>query len=347
VSAEMPTFNGRLNSLASEPAALADLQGTLALDGPLFRAVFFEPDRLLVLLAHHLIVDVVSWNILVDDLQAALKGPLDDERVPYFTWVEDLTAEAPPALWTKPFPATELPTHIGTEGDLQIWTATLDAERTTALLTSANEPYATHTDEILLAALALGLQQTAGLPVGLEHHGREGEHDLSRTVGWFTSSYPVVLHALASPADTLMGVKETLRSIPRNGRDYGVLRYLQGTELVDVYTAPLSFTYLGQSRPGRAFFKSGPSMEGSARAAVNARLHPLDVLASVEDGQLRVHWLFAGTPEARVAALGQAVHDALIALLDMLSGSAGAFTPSDFPELDMGQGDLDDVLSGQ
>lgn len=333
-----------------DDAGLAALHARIRRGGPTFAAQLFA-DGVLVLAAHHLVVDEVSWGILLDDLSLLLDGhPLAPATTSYAAWSAQLAPAAPPLpMWTTPWPPTDLSfaaTPVGTEGDTAAVATTLDAARTQALLTTANDAYGTRPDDLLVTALCRGLGQDA-LPVALERIGRDGDLDLSRTVGWFTSSFPAVLPSPdGAPEETLRAVKELLRSIPRQGMDYGIHRYRADTPgLVDAYAAPLSFTYLGRagSHAGSDAARSVPSTDRSPR---NARLHPVDVLAQVVDQHLVITWYHNGALDhtAAIQRHADAVQAALEVLIDALSTTAGGYTPSDFPDLDLDQDGLDDFL---
>ena len=138
---------------------------------------------------------------------------------------------------------------------------TLDAERTRQLLQQAPAAYRTQVNDLLLTALARVLCRWSGQPsalVQLEGHGREAlfdEIDLTRTVGWFTSAYPLRLTPLqveeaAGQGASIKAIKEQLRAVPHKGLGYGVLRYLADEScreaLAALPLAPVTFNYLGQ-----------------------------------------------------------------------------------------------------
>jgi len=187
---------------------------------------------------------------------------------------------------------------------------------TSKLLKQAPEVYHTQINDLLLAALALALQQWRGaeggetvrVKVNLEGHGRHQELgdelgeglDLSRTVGWFTALYPVVLEVRAG--ETLDAhvkrVKEQLRGVPEQGLGYGLLRYLRDDEvsrrLEAAGEAQLSFNYLGQTdqvlEPQRQQLGLRAAAEGTgpSAAAASRRAHLIDINAVVSGGRLRV-----------------------------------------------------------
>ncbi len=270
---------------AIEPHARA-LQASLSLaTGPLLRAALYRvgpgaAGRLL-LVAHHLVVDGVSWRVLLADLQTALAQlqagqalVLPPKTSAYRDWALALSAAAQsPALaaelayWRDLGPRRPAQRRARRPrlGETTTRSVTLDAEATAALLTTVPQAYGTRISEVLLAALALALrawQDGSALRVELEHHGRDDrfpELDLTRTVGWFTSLYPLVLDLGGLASDDLGGalvaVKEQLRAVPGDGLGYGLLRYLGPPEaraaLAAQPAAAVLFNYLGQLDAGR------------------------------------------------------------------------------------------------
>ena len=255
--------------------------------GPLFRAVLYRMpagDRLL-LAAHHLVVDAVSWRVLLEDLEAGLRQvarrePLDfgPKPCPLRRWAATAAAmaeggalEADRTWWERQGEAAAVwpprgPVAAGTFGGARSVEASLDEATTRDLLTRAHAAYHTEINDLLLTALAraVGRRQGAGaVHVTLEGHGREelGPCPIpDRTVGWFTSLFPVAL----PPADAGSGigrhvkqVKEALRGVPRKGVTFGLLAWLGPRERrlsLEGRTQPsLSFNYLGQFGGERGF----------------------------------------------------------------------------------------------
>jgi amino acid adenylation domain-containing protein/non-ribosomal peptide synthase protein (TIGR01720 family) len=354
--------------------------------GPLARAALFDlgpgrPARLL-LAVHHLVVDGVSWRALLEDLETAYRKlarheplSLPAKTASYRSWAERLAeyaggaplAEA--AFWRDVVApgAAALPVDFADgdnpEGSARTVTVTLDHEETRALLTEVQRAYHTRVDETLLAALAQavgGWTDGGPLLLDLEAHGREELFDgvdLSRTVGWFTSIYPVRLEVApgAGPGEALRAVKEQLRRVPRQGIGWGLLRYVSSDAdtaraLAEAPRPRLAFNYLGQFDAGRsadALFRITTETAGPARAAANPRTHLLEVNAAVADGELRVGWTFgAGAHrEETVRALAERFLDALRGIMaHCRSGDAGGYTPSDFPSVKLNQKKLDRLM---
>jgi len=185
---------------------------------------------------------------------------------------------------------------------------------------------------VLLAALALAVDRWAGLErflVDLESHGRDApfdDVDLSRTVGWFTTFYPVLLDATqaASPGEALAMAAAARQGIPAQGFHYTVLRYLAGGALAEqlgaMPEAQILFNYLGQfdQQSGEtAILAAAKERMGPGRGPRNRRSHLLSVDSLVAGGVLQVNWGFSEAvyAPARIAALADHYQDALDALL--------------------------------
>ena len=369
-------------------AACAERQGSLSLEhGPLLRAVHFdlgdgEPERLLLAI-HHLAVDGVSWRVLLADLAALLRQAaageplaLPSPATPWSAWTRRLAdfARTPSPLLERArgywgplasVPAPALPRDhadgANTVATLARVDAALTAEETRALLGDAHRAYRTRTDELLLCALARTLQRWTGRDaawVDLEGHGREEiveGADLSRTVGWFTSFYPLRLRvpAGAGPGEALRAVKEQARAVPDRGVGFGMLRHLSGDaaarEAMAAVPAPaVVFNYLGR------FDQEGFAAEGALRPAAegpgplraprNRRAHLLEVGARVVAGRLEVSWGYSRAlhDEATIRGLAERFLDEVRALVEhCLRADAGGYTPSDFPLAGVPQGALD------
>ncbi|WP_257623579.1 condensation domain-containing protein, partial [Streptomyces griseus] len=257
-----------------------------------------EPGRLL-LVVHHLAVDGVSWRILLDDLAQAW-GDVSRGRAPHLppattsfrSWAHALGRQASARagelpVWQGilaapdrlPAPASGRaePPALGTVADARHLVRTLDGAHTRTLLTGAAEHRGARVQDLMLTALARAVREWSGrervdFAAHVEGHGREQQiedgADLSRTVGWFTSLYPVRLAATAAepPGDTLARTRDHLARLPDSGIGYGLLRYAAQPpaglrpEETDGPGAPLiAFNYLGR-------FGTAPTGGGAAWA---------------------------------------------------------------------------------
>jgi non-ribosomal peptide synthase protein (TIGR01720 family) len=230
-------------------------------------------------------------------------------------------------------------------------------------LQEAPEAYHTRINDLLLTALGQVLAEWTGkrtLLVDLEGHGREDifdDVDLSRTVGWFTAIYPALLRLEKSrdPGEVLKSVKERLRTIPRRGLGYGLLRYLSGDEeiveaLRRLPQAEVSFNYLGQldqALPADSLLAPARESGGPVHSPRGRRKHLLVVRGSVARGQLHLVWTYSEDihRHATIERLAQSYIEALRALIaHCQSPEAGGYTPSDFPLAKLDQVELDQAL---
>ncbi|MFT4927261.1 MAG: amino acid adenylation domain-containing protein, partial [Phenylobacterium sp.] len=226
------------------------------LQGPLWRVAhlsgYSDGSARLFLAFHHLIIDVVSWHIIAEDIQCLLAGQaLGDKGSSYRQWVAAIQAynhrhPGESAYWQA---VNQQMKALPTPGKIDDQLLQLTAEQTDRLLHQAGSGYYTRVNDLLLSALAIALKAQFGRDVNhitLEGHGRETIDetlDLSRTLGWFTSLFPVALTAAEDVEQTIIQTKEMLRCIPNNGVGYGALsqRGLLGEAL-----PAISFNYLGQ-----------------------------------------------------------------------------------------------------
>jgi len=260
-----------------------EIQASIDLEkGPLMKLGLFhlnDGDRLVIII-HHLVVDGVSWRILFEDIETLmeqhkkkepLKLPLKSDS--YKLWAEKLSeyANSPSFLnekgfWTQversEIPLIKKDKNYKSNRFCETTTAsfTLALKETKLLLTKVNKAFGTQINDILLTALGLGVNKTWGCKrvlISQEGHGRENiinDIDITRTIGWFTSVFPVGLEILPENEERLdrqiKKVKETLRQIPNHGIGYGILRYLTATENkkeIEFNLNPqINFNYLGQ-----------------------------------------------------------------------------------------------------
>ncbi|EPD36066.1 hypothetical protein HMPREF9702_05688, partial [Delftia acidovorans CCUG 15835] len=344
--------------------------------GPLLRGLCIEVGDgswRLLLVAHHLVVDGVSWRILLEDLRSAyasrLQG-LEPARVhktaSYQRWSQALQAHAAQcggelAFWQAlaQVPAV-LPCARPGGANTLAWQSSvelrLDRERTEALISRVPAAYRTQINDILLAALGRALCAWSGqqrILVDLEGHGREelsAGVDVSRTVGWFTSVFPVALDAGTGPGDAIKRVKQSLREVPLHGLGHGVLKYLgtaqQRQAMQALPQASLVFNYLGQFD---ASFNSAaqwlPAAEGSGMPADASAplLHEFTINGRVYDGELVMTAAFstARHDTADVQAWMGRYRQELEGLIDHCLSGAQGVTPSDFPLARVTQAQLD------
>ncbi|MBY4899386.1 condensation domain-containing protein, partial [Cupriavidus sp. AU9028] len=347
--------------------------------GLVFRAVALQMGERwqLLLVAHHLVVDGVSWRVLIEDLLAvyrqrasgqapslpartasyqqwsqALRGATErrSDELPYWLALQDADVELPSDKADGPMTVAERDSV----------TLTLPAELTQALLQRAPAAYRTRVNDLLLTALARALSRWTGrsrVLIDLESHGRsagiDDTLDLSRTVGWFTTMYPVALDGTGDLGDAIRAVKEQLRAVPGDGIGFGLLRRLgtpdQQAALSRIPKPNVVFNYLGQF--DASFTEDAPWRLASGSAGTNQDpatplSHPLSVSGQVQGGQLTLSLAYSRSRHQShtIEALAYDIRRELETLIaHCISGASGTsgVTPSDFPLARLTQDGLD------
>ncbi|MGN8231420.1 condensation domain-containing protein, partial [Paenibacillus polymyxa] len=300
-----------------------EIQSSIHLsEGPLVKLGLFrtaEGDHLLIAI-HHLVVDGVSWRILFEDFSTGYEQAIKGEpvRLPYKTdsfqtWARELSsyanrpeAASDEAYWQQleqaKAKAAPLPKDFAYEGSLNADSEVLTVEWTEAeteqLLKQAHRAYNTEVNDLLLTALGLAMHNWTGagqVLVNLEGHGREAilpEVDITRTVGWFTSLYPVLLEMGKGMtlAQHIKETKEGLRRIPHKGLTYGTWRYLSPASHPIAAEPEISFNYLGQV--DQDVQNSGITLSsysaGETEDAHSPLQYALDLNAMISEGTLRL-----------------------------------------------------------
>ncbi|OMQ07601.1 condensation domain-containing protein, partial [[Flexibacter] sp. ATCC 35103] len=253
------------------------LQSGFNLEGSLLKAAHFRltsGDRV-ALIIHHLVVDGVSWRILLEDLSviytqllsgAAVQLPLKTDSFKLWSSLQQDYAHGEQIKLEKPYwesVSSQVISSFPTDKNSREFNVKIDSsisfslnKYTTELLqTKVHGAYNTEINDILLTGLGLSLKNVFGLDksiLKMEGHGREEiipDVDINRTVGWFTSFYPFVLDVSNPDSNTLIKVKEDLRKIPNKGVGYGILKYLT-KQYSDKLIPAIEFNYLGDFGSG-------------------------------------------------------------------------------------------------
>ncbi len=362
--------------------------------GTMLSALWANSTSQLVLIVHHLAVDGVSWRILLEDLniawaqhhsgqEVALPAPgtsfarwsslLDKHaRVPEVVAQADAwrqVAATPPAL---PAAQPELDT-FATAGQLSVG---LDVETTRLLLGEVPAAFHAGVQDILLIAFGLAWAEflgTGGSPIGIdvEGHGRHEELaadvDLSRTVGWFTTKYPVslavgelgwaqVVAGEAALGPVIKDAKEQLRTLP-DPLTYGLLRYLNPDVELDKSDPVIGFNYLGRLGAGAADLSDDlwqisqddlPAV-AAATAVAMPLAHTVELNAGTMDSeggpQLHANWTWAASAldQAQIDRLSQLWFDALSGICAHVRAGGGGLTPSDLAPARISQQQIDEI----
>ena len=370
---------------AAFQTAASQLQASLNLsEGLLLRAALFDlgkhqPNRLLLVI-HHLAVDGVSWRILIEDFQTAYGQISCDKTVTlppkttsFKQWAERLQewARSPELQGEFDYwfalshqPTSRLPVDFPNAANLvaseKTVSVALSVEETKLLLQEVPAAYRTQINDVLLTALAQAFERWTGnnsLLLDLEGHGREDIFegvDLSRTIGWFTALFPVLLNSEkhSELGAALKSVKEQLRAVPNRGIGCGVLRYLNpeiAEKLHKLSPTEVSFNYLGQfdqvlPKSSLLMLSSEPS--GPIRSPRGNRRYLLEINGFITSNKLQIDWTYSENIHRResIENLATGFIESLRSLIQYCqSPDAGGSTPSDFAEFKWSQWSQDDL----
>ncbi|MBT2572354.1 amino acid adenylation domain-containing protein, partial [Bacillus sp. ISL-51] len=356
-----------------------EIQGSMNLSGgPLMKAGLFQctdGDHLLIVI-HHLIVDGVSWRVLLEDIVSGYRQAENGQviQLPQKTdsfqlWAKRLseyaqseTLKQEQEYWTKiehtdvkPLPKDFHETHTSSK-DSETVTVEWTKEETELLLKQANRAYNTEINDLLLTSLGLSISHWSGLeqiPIHLEGHGREQiiqDLDISRTVGWFTSLYPVVLHAHPGKEISyyIKTTKEGLRQIPHKGIGYGAARYLSGATPAKM-SPEISFNYLGQfdqDLQHHAIQLSSYSC-GSDSSGNQARPYVLNINGMIAEGRLMLTINYSSKQYVRetIKRLSSFIQSGLRTIIEhCVHKEQSELTPSDILLKGMTIDELDQLL---
>ncbi|WP_420892009.1 amino acid adenylation domain-containing protein [Mycobacteroides salmoniphilum] len=368
--------------------------------GSMLSALWERSNSRLVLIIHHLAVDAVSWRILLEDFNIAWAQhhggqpvELPSGGTSFARWATLLDRHARSAdvvaladTWRQvaAIPAALPPAHPTMDtyvsaGQLSV---SLDADLTRELLGEVPAAYHAGVQDILLIAFALAWNEflgSGGAPIGIdvEGHGRneelggtlERDIDLSRTVGWFTSKYPVSLavgelswaHVVAGDsalAPIIKDAKEQLRALP-DGLTYGLLRYLNPDVDVAGPDPAIGFNYLGRLGAGGADLSEdlwridsgGVSITAAATSVPTPLGHTVELNAGVMEGagpdSGRLHatwtWALSALSHDQVDRISRLWFDALAGICSHVRSGGGGLTPSDVVPARLSQQQIDQL----
>ena len=330
---------------------------------------------LLILTLNHFVVDGVSWRILFDDLKALTNDitiPLQERTMPLVAWANLLAQSGrlgnrrgEESLWLSQFTdISPLPQDLTiNDSDNKIKhvktiSGRLSTTQTEAIF-RAQSTYQNEINELLLAALGLSFrkwgtdqfqQQTSDFVISLEGHGRETDVDLTRTVGWLTSMFPVKLEVrdldptdLNSAGIALRRIKDRLRALPDKGLGYGILRHLDPHSQLSQcppVTPQVVFNYLGKLEKNDYHGTTWQLLSEYANSAADdtnrKRLHLLEINAMIDStGSFQFDISFCDQAYQResIIALARCFETTLQLVSDhcLKAPFSNRFTPSDFP----------------
>ncbi|NDI35231.1 non-ribosomal peptide synthetase [Chengkuizengella sediminis] len=363
--------------------AIYQIQSSLDLEqGPLVKLGLLKArdgDHLFIAI-HHLIIDGVSWRILFEDLLTAYKQLSQDHPIQlpsktdsYLNWTSSLMKYADSkemlqelSYWKEveehsfcPIPKDKEGLEISAKYN-QTYQFQLSKEETSELLTRVHATYNTEMNDILLCALGIAVKKWTGenqVCIHLEGHGREEiikEMDISRTVGWFTSTYPVVLNMDKSEdlSYQIKYLKEHLRQIPNKGIGYGILKYLTSDhdkkDITFVSSPEINFNYLGQfdTDLNTELFE-GSELSCGQMVSPNAnREVPLDINGLVEEEMLKMEITYNANEfkETTIERFGNLFKQSLSEIIQhCITKESKEITPSDVGGEDLSIEDLEAI----
>ncbi|MGB7606261.1 MAG: condensation domain-containing protein, partial [Lutisporaceae bacterium] len=381
-------YLGSIKSKASEVQASIDLE-----KGPLVKLALFkttEGDYLLIAI-HHLVVDGVSWRIIIEDFATGYNQCLNNQNVElqlktdsYKAWAEVLNSYSSSdeilkeiEYWTALENSNTTPISDSISDyliakdslsvsnklkDIEAVGIEFSVEQTEKLLKEVNSTYNTEINDILLSALGYTLKEWAGntsILIGLEGHGREesvGDINIKRTVGWFTSTYPVILDMSKSGsiAYQIKSIKESLRHIPNKGIGYGLLKYLTPVEkkqkLACSLRPEISFNYLGQFEEKAAtdiFNMSGIS-SGNSMSLESEQINLIDINGIIAQNKLVLNFSYSKQQLTRdsVLKLAEYYKNYLADIIEhCINAEEAVLTPSDITLKGASIEQLDNILA--
>jgi fengycin family lipopeptide synthetase B len=340
--------------------------------GPLIRFVFFDlgaaAHACLLIVAHHLVIDGISWRILLEDLETLCEqlGRGDRPELPLKTtsfqrWALRLAqhareprVEAEVPYWTSDAHRNAMPIPLDHRNGENLQNSSgsvvlrLDREETAAVLQVVPRAYKVQINDVLLTALSRAFHHWTASPsllINLEGHGREeifSDVNVFRTIGWFTAIFPVLLQGPdgRGPVEHLLAVARQLQEIPDKGVNYGVLRYLSPkADIADALRgmpqAEVTFNYLGQFDHVLAkTFSSGLSRysAGPGQSPRGKRFSLIYVSGLHAEERLEINFNYSENfhRHSTIAALADSLRRELLAL-----AAAGKATAAPDPAADL------------
>ncbi|MFD2726452.1 non-ribosomal peptide synthetase [Hyunsoonleella rubra] len=343
-------------------------------EGGLFKCIFVKhiesSNNSIILLAHHLVIDFVSWQIIINAYSEAFENDnlkwFENKTASIKTWSNHLKEQANSGSFLNELPywkaqtktsnifpnlsENKLPVH---QKDVSSIDFNIEEGLTQNLMELANKAFNTKTDELLLTALVDTLARyckTDSLTLALERHGREATDasmDLSNTVGWFTSFFPKRLDLDVNDdiGSKIMTIKEQMRRIPNGGMGYGILKFLT-SHLKSSDYPEIVFNFLGKQNTGETDIKF---ISKNTIHPLSERYYVLEINALVKGGVLEMEWNYADqiiekeTITSLIANFDKNLKQIIAYCLD----SKTRYTPSDFPEIEATQEELDHLMNNQ
>lgn len=369
-------YESYIEEKVSEIQSGIDLEGGSLVKLGLFKT--YEGDHLLIVI-HHLVIDGVSWRILLQDFELVYKQLMEGQETSlvsktdsYKEWANQIYQYAmSPELkeqfsyWSN----IEKQNFIPIEKDIRLSetrklkdcetiSMILDELYTDKLLRETNTAYKTEINDILLTVLVKTIKnwtKNGQVLINLEGHGREDiaeNLDITRTIGWFTSKYPVLLHLddCYDLSDEIKNVKETLRHVPQKGIGYSILRYItlpaRNKEECFCLEPEICFNYLGQFDNDLTsdVFTTSSIDSGDNSSKENTSMYALSVGGMIVKNQLHIKFTY-NTKEfykKTIKTLSRSYIKILQEVIEHCSDrEEQEYTPSDFDDDSLSFTELD------
>lgn len=286
-------------------------------DGPLFKSRIFRTDQktYILLIVHHLVIDGISWRILLEDINSSYRQLQSKQEVKlplktasYAMWVDVLKEyseiislsnerEYWNAIEKKARKGRE---NTGKEVNYHNIERRLNTEWTKKLMYDTETSYGTEINDLLLVALSGAIETVTGCSenvIDVESHGREELHraiSIDRTIGWFTSIYPVVLQHSGDIEDDIIETKEMLRHVPNHGIGYSLIRFYGKGTRNEFCKNDFCFNYLGefQAEHNDGLFKKSEKGCGREIDSNNRLGHAVAINCSIIGGEFIINILY-------------------------------------------------------
>ncbi|MBA4538759.1 amino acid adenylation domain-containing protein, partial [Bacillus aquiflavi] len=348
-------------------------------DGKIVNLCLFQSDEgdHLLIAIHHLVVDGVSWRILFEDFETLYSQELKGQKLDIgyksdsfkqFACKLKEYAHSKKLLNEKEYWQSVAKAKVkfiprkkemnrDTFENSKTISISLNREKTMNLLRKANRAYSTEINDILLTSLLVGTRELTGenrIKINMEGHGREDildDVDISRTVGWFTTMYPVLIN-LGNEKEistNIKMVKEILRKIPNKGIGFGILKYLtKDNELLNEQKAPISFNYLGEMGHdvNRNEFSSSKFSYGESIGGKISRNNSIEINSVIINNELFINTTFNELEydEVTIKNLNENFKESLEKIIDhCLSKTEVEKTPYDYGDTKLTLSELEAI----
>lgn len=345
--------------------------------GPLVKVAMFKlcTSEYLLIVIHHLVIDGVSWRILIEDLKSLCRKDLvnrenllPDKTDSFKKWSEMICQYSQNFRLQQELPYWKAVEKQLLEGQIRLEpdrvsakeeqiVVTLTKEKTDQLLKKAGNAYQTEINDLLLAAVAQGVYYVTNqskLAIQMEGHGREAidpNIQIDRTIGWFTSVYPIVLDNLGCDISLLIRqTKETIRKLPVNGIGYGILKMLPESELTNIQP-DITFNYLGEFHfddDNENDFSISPLEHGRAISEQDQFHTKLSLDSFVSNGKLQLTLTYkaSGFSDSQMSFLLESIVESLDEVIThCIKQEKTIITPSDAGEIEWSLEEFNQVVS--